>query len=228
MHRKKNCIYFALQSTFNSTEIMSNSKEHLQTISEIRSMMERSSRFISLSGLSGIFAGVFALCGAYAAYIKLNSLDGMYRLLNNNAFADVIIFLLSDALIVLIASITFGIALTIRNSKKKSIKIWDATAKRLLWNLLIPLITGGFFCLILLYHNLVGLVPPATLLFYGLALINASKYTLNDIRYLGICEIILGLIASLYMGYGLFFWAAGFGVLHIVYGTLMYYKYERN
>lgn len=207
---------------------MTDSKEHLQTITDIRSMMERSSRFISLSGLSGVFAGIFALCGAYAAYIKLNSLNGIYRLLDSNALMDVVIYLLVDASLVLATSIAVGVILTIRNSKKKGIKIWDTTSKRLLINLLIPLITGGLFCLVLLYHGLVGLVAPSSLLFYGLALINASKYTLNDIRYLGICEIALGLIASLYSGYGLFFWAAGFGVLHIVYGAVMYYKYERN
>jgi hypothetical protein len=44
---------------------------------------------------------------------------------------------------------------------------------------------------------------------------------------LGICEIGLGLIASIYMGYGLLFWAVGFGVLHIIYGIVMYMKYER-
>ena len=225
--RIKKSVYFAVQSTFNSVN-MENSKEHLQTITDIRSMMERSSRFISLSGLSGIFAGIFALLGAYAAYIKLNSVNGIYRLLDKEALFDVIIFLLTDALLVLIASLTVGILLTIRNSKKKGIKIWDTTSKRLLLNLLIPLITGGLFCLVLLYHGLVGLVAPATLLFYGLALINASKYTLNDIRYLGICEIVLGLTASLFIGYGLFFWAAGFGVLHIIYGAMMYFKYERN
>ena len=206
---------------------MKDSKEHLQTITEIRSMMERSSRFISLSGLSGIFAGVFALCGAYAAYIKLNSLNGMYRLLDSNSFTDVVIYLLVDASIVLVASLTLGIILTMRNSKKKGIKIWDATSKRLFLNLMIPLVAGGLFCLVLLYHGLVGLVAPATLLFYGLALINASKYTLNDIRYLGILEIALGLIASIYIGYGLLFWAFGFGILHIVYGIVMYNKYEK-
>ena len=207
---------------------MTDSKEHLQSLTEIRSMMERSSRFISLSGLSGIFAGIFALCGAYAAYLKLNSLNGIYRLLDGNALMDIVIYLLVDASLVLAASLTVGVILTIRNSKKKGIKIWDTTSKRLLINLLIPLITGGLFCLVLLYHGLVGLVAPSSLIFYGLALINASKYTLNDIRYLGFCEIALGLIASLYIGYGLFFWAAGFGVLHIVYGAVMYYKYERD
>jgi hypothetical protein len=59
-------------------------------------------------------------------------------------------------------------------------------------------------------------------------LINASKYTFNDIRYLGFCEIILGLGAAVYVGYGLYFWALGFGILHIIYGAMMYYKYERK
>lgn len=207
---------------------MTNSVEHLKAITDIRTMMERSSRCISLSGLSGVFAGIFALCGAYAAFVKLNSLNGIYRLLDNSAFMDVIIYLLVDAAIVLTASVFIGVFLTIRNSKKRGVKIWDATSQRLLINLLIPLVAGGLFCLVLLYHGLVGLVAPATLLFYGLGLINASKYTFNDIRYLGFCEILLGLLASVFMGYSIYFWAAGFGVLHIIYGAVMYFKYERN
>jgi hypothetical protein len=65
------------------------------------------------------------------------------------------------------------------------------------------------------------------LIFYGLALINASKYTYNDIRYLGISELLIGLCSTLFLGYGLFFWAAGFGLAHIVYGALMYFKYDK-
>ena len=127
----------------------------------------------------------------------------------------------------MVASIVVGLILTWRSAKKNGQTIWDATAKRMLINLMIPLVTGGFFCMILLMHGLIGLVAPVTLIFYGLALINGSKYTLDDIRYLGICEIILGLLASIFIGYGLLFWAIGFGVLHIVYGMLMYNKYER-
>lgn len=207
---------------------MDEQKEHLQALTDIRSMMERSSRFISLSGLSGIFSGVFALTGAYAAWCKLNSLNMNYRSLNGENFMDIIIYLFVDACIVLALSLAVGTILTIRNSRKKGLKIWDSTAKRLLINLMIPLATGGLFCLVLLYHGLVGLVAPATLIFYGLALINASKYTFNDIRYLGCLEILIGLMASLYIGYGLYFWALGFGVLHIVYGAVMYFKYERG
>jgi hypothetical protein len=214
---------------------MEDQKEHLQALSDIRSMMERSSRFISLSGLSGIFAGTFALIGAYLAYARMGSYSENYRSMiqmDRNGRLELVDEMLNYLFIVaacvLIASLLVGTLLTMRNSKKRGIKVWDSTAKRLLINLAIPLVTGGLFCLIMLYHGDIGLIAPATLIFYGLALINASKYTFNDIRYLGILEIILGLVSSLYIGYGLFFWAFGFGILHIVYGAVMYFKYERK
>jgi hypothetical protein len=207
---------------------MTNSKEHLQAITEIRSMMERSSRCISLSGLSGVFAGIFALIGAFLAFDRFEHSTENYRAMGGEELIGVTIYFLQIAVAVLFSSLLVGTLLTIRNSKRKGLKVWDNSAKRLLINLAIPLFAGGLFCIVLLYHGIIGLVAPATLIFYGLALVNASKYTFNDIRYLGLCEIILGLAGSLFIGYGLLFWAFGFGVLHIIYGALMYYKYERN
>jgi hypothetical protein len=101
-------------------------------------------------------------------------------------------------------------------------------AKLTIINLFIPLFVGGVFCMILLSHHLIYLIAPTTLLFYGLALFNAGKYTLKEVRYLGLTEMLLGLFASYYAGYGLLFWALGFGILHIIYGTVMYFKYERS
>lgn len=212
---------------------MDKQNAHLETLSEIRSLMERSSRFISLSGLSGVFAGVFALLGALAAYIHLdlniNSSRYYEYAINANGETNTgfYTFFFTDAICVLIAALVVGSILTMKKAKQKGQAIWDSTAKRLLINLLIPLVAGGLFCLVLLYHGLVGLVAPATLIFYGMGLLNASKYTLNDIRYLGVMEILLGLVASVYIGYGLLFWAVGFGLLHIIYGIVMYYKYEK-
>jgi hypothetical protein len=208
-----------IQSTF----CMQEKTDYLKDISEIRSIMERSSRFISLSGLSGVMAGIYALIGAYIAYQILHTGGGEVY----GRSAHVISYLLIDAVIVLILAIGTGIWLTTRRAKQQNLKIWDSTARRLVINLLIPLVTGGLFSLIMLYRGYAGMVAPAMLIFYGLALINASKYTLSDVRYLGICEIILGLCASIYAGYSLLFWALGFGLLHIVYGTVMYFKYER-
>ncbi len=210
-------------------------ENHLKTLSEIRSLMERSSRFISLSGLSGVAAGLFALAGATAVYIYL----GVTPFENKKTYyeiaasadkwgVDYVSFFLGTGLVVLIGAICSGIYFTTRKAKRKGQPIWDSLSKRLLINLAIPLIAGGLFCVALFQHGLAGLIAPTTLIFYGLALVNASKFTLHDIYYLGMLEIGLGLIAVFNLGYGLEFWAIGFGVLHILYGMMMYWKYEKS
>jgi len=203
-------------------------KDYLKDITEIRSMMESSSRFISLSGLSGVFAGIYALAGAYFAYDLLYSKYQFFgaRLLGDIAFNDMALLILDMGMVLLLTLIT-GIILTTRKAKKQGLKTWDKVTRRLIVNLFIPLIVGGLFCVALVLHGGIALVAPATLIFYGLALLNASKYTLRDIRFLGLSEIALGLVASFMAGYGLIFWSVGFGLLHIVYGLLMYIKYER-
>lgn len=202
----------------------------IETLTEIRQLMERSSRFISLSGLSGVFAGLYALTGAYVAYQYLHlsvAFSRKYLYADGRSFNDFVAFLVGDALLVLVLAIGTGIFLTTQKAKKDGNSLFDKSAKKLLINLCIPLVCGGLLCVSMLFHRVFGFIAPAMLIFYGLALIHASKYTLDTIRYLGFAEIALGLISSVFIGYGLFFWALGFGVLHIVYGTFMYFKYER-
>ena len=212
---------------------MTEKQQHLDDISQIRQMMERSSRFLSLSGFSGIFIGIFALIGAAVAYWYLGmnfTISPDYsigREINGNIRRSFYNFFFTDAIIVLLASLLAAFYFSAKKARKKGYTLWDGTAKRLLLNLFIPLIAGGIFSLILLYHGVVGFVAPVTLIFYGMALLNASKYTYDDIRALGLCEIGLGLLASFLLGYGLLFWAIGFGVLHIIYGILLYTKYEK-
>lgn len=209
---------------------MNNQEEQLNALSDIRKMMDRSSRFISLSGLSGVFAGIIALIGAYFAHSELkNYFAGNYGY-GVDASLTIEFKLVTIGISVLLIALAGGLFFTYRQSKKKQLPIWDKTAKNLLINLFIPLATGGLFIIALLINhpNAIGLIAPSCLLFYGLSLINASKYTYTDIRFLGIFEIILGLIAMFNIGYGLYFWAFGFGILHVFYGLLMYFKYERT
>ena len=208
---------------------MNSKEEQLNALSDIRNMMDRSSRFISLSGLSGVFAGIIALIGAYFAHNEVkNYLSGGYGY-GNDADLTLEFELLKLGVIVLMIALAGGMLFTYRQSVKKKLPIWDKTAKNLILNLAIPLVSGGIFIISLLLNhpNAVALIAPSCLVFYGLALINASKYTYSDIRFLGICEVTLGLIAVFNIGYGLYFWAFGFGVLHIIYGSIMYFKYER-
>ena len=203
-------------------------EDQLEALHEIRNIMDRSSRFISLSGLSGVFAGLSALIGSAVVkwYFSQHNIN-YYQDLGSNLTHENILFLLAIAITILVFAFCTAAYFTVRNARKKKQGIWDNQSRRLLLNLAIPLAAGGAFCAILIYHHILFLVAPAMLIFYGLALLNGSKYTLSDIRYLGIFEIVLGLFASIFAGYGLTLWTVGFGMLHIVYGALVYFKYER-
>lgn len=202
----------------------------LETLRDIKQMMERSSRFISLSGLSGIAAGVFALIGAYFAYDIINAYYIRFNEegYSNAEFHKLKMNLLVLAAAVLLAALVSAFYFTWRRAKQNHLPVWDITTKRLVINILIPLVTGGLFILAILQNDEWRFVAPACLIFYGLALVHASKYTLTDVRYLGYCEIILGLLNTQFVGYGLYFWAAGFGVLHIIYGFAMWWKHEKS
>jgi hypothetical protein len=202
--------------------------EYEKDLASIRTMMERSVKFISLSGLSGVMSGIYAILGAVAAYFMIH-----YPIspLNQRVYSindyETLTQLTLIALVVLIASLATGFWFSARKAKKYNEKLWNVTTKKLLINLSIPLLTGGVFILILLYTGHFGVAAPASLVFYGLALIQGSANMYDEVRYLGICEIILGLVSALFPGYGLIFWVIGFGVMHIVYGTIMHNKYDR-
>jgi hypothetical protein len=209
----------------------------LQTIQDIKRMMERSSRFISLSGWSGISAGICALGGAYAAYQRLevfhNAAGGSVEYggpVDTRSY-DLLKLLKND--LIWIAVITFAAAFisaflfTWLRSRKNGTPIWDRTVQRLAWNTILPMVAGAVFLFRGMELDQYNLVAPGCLIFYGLALVNASKYTLGEIRYLGYGQLVLGIINLWMLNDGLYFWAAGFGVLHIVYGALMWWKYER-
>jgi predicted lysophospholipase L1 biosynthesis ABC-type transport system permease subunit len=210
---------------------MDSSNRPLETLSEIRDLMQRSSKFLSLSGLSGISAGIVALIGALVAYLRLKTDAFSYEStshLSELTRGEMMRFVLIDGTIVLVVALTLGMFFTIRKAQKVGQPIWNSTSKRLIVSLIIPLITGGVFCLAMFYRGILWVSFPATLIFYGLALLNASKYTVRDLEYLGISEVVLGLISLFLTGYNLLVWAIGFGVLNIIYGAVMYFKYDRK
>lgn len=208
---------------------LSNPGEDLQAI---RDIMERSSRFLSLSGLSGIFAGICALAGAAVAWLlypdalQLSSIPATpgthVGLAGNNLF-----YLALIALLVLVAAALGATWFSFRKARKAGQPFWTLSTRRLLIHLLIPMAVGGIFTIILLYRNHPELAACAMLVFYGLALVNAGKFTFGEIHYLGLTEILLGFLAGIFVQYGFWLWATGFGLMHIIYGAVMYYRHER-
>ncbi|MFZ1783568.1 MAG: hypothetical protein WAU23_00055 [Ferruginibacter sp.] len=224
--------YFVFQSAF----YMDKQQQPLEDLQHIKKMMERSSRFISLSGLSGIAAGVCALAGAWFAnqVIVENGGPSGYRDVVSRTFQAESLRDFMGHRLFQIAGFTFVAALflaflfTYLRSKKDKIPMWGATAQRLMINVAIPMAVGGIYLYKLMQFGNYGLIAPGCLIFYGLALVNAGKYTLGEVRYLGYCQLLLGIINCWFVGYGLYFWAMGFGVLHIIYGGLMWYRYEKS
>jgi hypothetical protein len=211
---------------------MDNKSNYSDDLKVIKKMMEESSRFLSLSGLSGIFAGLAALAGGVAAhFIILNTkssiMEGAIISLSIRESGKLTTLLLADAVIVLLLALGGAFYFSQKKSEKKGLRFWTPVSKRLIINLFVPLIAGGFFILLLYIADQWLMIVPAMLIFYGLALVNAGKFTYDEIFYLGITEIITGILAGIFQGSPLFFWVFGFGILHIGYGLFMYRKYER-
>ncbi len=208
---------------------MKTEQEYIQDLTEIRSMMERSTKFLSLTGWSGIMAGIYALAGAFVAHnwLAYDTVHYVKRSVDAGIFTDVNLKLLMLAALVLALAVGTAAVLSIRKAGRSGQKFWNAAARRLLINMAIPLATGGICILIMLSKGLTAFVAPLTLIFYGLALFNAGKFTYEEIRQLGIFNIILGLLAAYFTTYGLLFWALGFGLMHIIYGIAMHIKYEK-
>ena len=209
-------------------------RDYLNDISEIKTMMSRSSRFMSLSGLSGILAGIYALVAATYAHFRITEVSAYTA--NSNVGEAIGRFLLSydaigdlmlAALLTLALALLTGAFLTIKKAKKRNEQLWNPVSKRLLFNFAVPLVAGGLFSLVLLQYEFIGLVAPTTLIFYGLALLNASKFTVGDIKYLGLANLLIGLVATQFIGFGIYFWALGFGIFHIIYGIILYNKYDK-
>jgi uncharacterized membrane protein len=208
---------------------MKDQPDYIKDIAEMRSMMERSSKFLSLSGLAGIMAGIYALAGAYIAYavFDFNPGQDVYNPSQPASVSTDLLKVVFLAFLILILSIGTAVFLSHRKAVKRSEKFWDATARRVLINMAVPLIAGGLLILVLMAKGLIGFMAPFTLLFYGLALYNAGKFTYDEVKSLGLIQIGLGLIGCCFVEYGLLCWAIGFGLVHIIYGIYLHYRYER-
>lgn len=208
---------------------MDNDEKQLEAIQDIRKMMKESSKFLSLSGLAGVAAGSYALVGAYAANSLLQTDPVAGYIADENPSALTLVFRLSMiGMAVLTASVVTAYVLSAQKARRLNQVLFDHTSRKVFWSMAVPLAVGGVFCFSLLYHQEFLLLCPAMLLFYGMALLNSSKYTMPDIRYLALLQICLGLLAGFIPEYGLLIWSAGFGVLHIIYGLIMWSKYDRQ
>ena len=152
---------------------MSEDQQSLQDLQHIKQMMERSSRFISLSGLSGIAAGICALLGAWFSfdyvvgrkdYIIDRTLAVSQVAVNDYAIIfNTTLFWIAAATFV--TSLLSAFVFTWIKSKKQGTPVWGSSAQRLLINVSIPLVTGGVYLFHLIHFGTFGLIAPGCLIF---------------------------------------------------------------
>ncbi|SDM64313.1 hypothetical protein SAMN05421823_11818 [Catalinimonas alkaloidigena] len=200
----------------------------LDTLHEIRQLMERTTRFTSLSGRAGMGVGVCALVGMAVLgwHFRSHHLSYTQFMQGELPAASVrwVVGVMSGVFICAVASTFY---FTFRNAQGTGQSLWQRQGQRFWLSLALPLTIGGAFCGALVYHGLFALLAPASLLFYGLALLHSSRYTFRGIRYLGWGEVLLGLASCFWIEQAPWCWTLGFGVLHILYGGTLFYTTER-
>jgi len=208
---------------------MKTEQEYIKDLSDIRHMMEKSTKFLSLAGWSGIMAGIYALAGVFVVYRLFDLNEGVvfYHAISSQEIPSYIFKLIAVASIVLLLAIGTCIFLSYKKAQKNNEVLWNKTTRRLVLNMAIPLVAGGILILMLIDKGFYGLMAPLTLIFYGLSLVNASRFTFDELRYMGILEIMLGLLSVYFISFSLVLWSVGFGILHIIYGIYMHWRYER-
>ena len=132
------------------------------------------------------------------------------------------------ASLVLVAAAVTACILSYYKSKKTGQKFFSRLTYRALWNFSLPMLTGGVLCISIMMHEYYDILASVMLLFYGLALVNVSKFTYSSIVWLGYAFICLGVVDCFWEGHSLLFWTIGFGGFHILYGILFYLHYERK
>lgn len=213
-----------MKSTF-----MMEQQDYFRDIADIRSMMERTTKFLSLSGWAGVMAGIYALAGAYIAYsvLEFNPDAVNYAYVSQEGLSGGFVKLIVLGFLILVLAIATAIYFSKQKADQRNEKIWNATSRRLISNMAVPLFTGGLLILIFISKGLLGLIAPMTLLFYGISIYLAGRFTYAEVKAMGLIQIILGLLAACFIEYSILLWALGFGVLHIIYGGYLHFKYEK-
>lgn len=207
--------YFEIQSTFMDKE------SALKDLYEINSIIDRSKRYTSISGVSIGIAGVFAIIGLFMANGVLKGEFGNFTTSQRELVCMYIFGL------VLVLSLLVMFILSSFKSVKSGEKIWNDKALKCLYSFFYPIATGGILSFLSYQNQQSDVVLSIQLIFYGLACIAGSPFSFKEFKWLGIGCLILGITSVVFPYYNLIFWGIGFGLFNIGYGLYIHFKYEK-
>ncbi|MEW6510686.1 MAG: hypothetical protein AB1428_06960 [Bacteroidota bacterium] len=184
---------------------------------DLRSATAQPTRLLTLTGLPGILAGLIGTGGAAGAHAVVTSEGGEASKIGFIALIG------AGAALLTIGCSAFHSARRLSHWGKTA---WSAADREVVREMATPLLAGLMFTAVLVMHRMFMAIPGSLLVFYGLSLDAAAKATRPEVRWLAWIEIALGMIAFVFTEHALTYWAVGFGISHILYGGLMYFKDE--
>jgi len=175
----------------------------------IRSAMERAGAFTAVPGVGGLVLGCTALAVAVLARGLANTRIWLAAWLGEAILACLI-----------------GVGAAAHKSHKAGMPLLSGPGRKFLLGFAPPLLAGALLTLTLFREGLPGLLPGVWLLLYGAGVLCGGAASVKVIPVMGICFMAVG-AAALFApaAWGNLFLAAGFGGLHILFGTLITVKY---
>ena len=171
----------------------------------IRETMERSAAFTAVSGWGQVLLGLTALAAAWLAARQAAP------------FAWLRVWL-AEALL----AVAIGLLSCTWKANLRGLPLFSGPARKVIFGLAPPLIAGAFLTFALFRSGSVSALPATWLLLYGAGIMTGGSYSVPIVPVMGICFMVLGGLTALApAAWSTYFLAAGFGGLHIIFGTII-------
>lgn len=175
----------------------------------IRETMERASAFTAVPGWGQVAIGVTAIAATFVAA----------RQASPRAWLGVWI---AEAII----SLLIAGWLMDRKARRLGVPLFSGPGRKVAFSLSPPMIVGALLTVALFRAGLLGVIPAVWLLLYGTGVVTGGMYSVGVVPIMGLCFMLLGAV-GLFVPAAIENWlmAAGFGGLHIVFGSIIARKY---
>ena len=181
--------------------------------------MEQGKSYFSLKSLSGILIGIYGLATVYLID-KLTSGEGSgIEMVSQLPILFLQIGITAIAVVFIIISLFTLWIRAKRRAKSEGKKLWNTSNKKIRLQTLITLLVLIVVIIVIANQGYYSLVTPISLFFYGLFLLNLSRFSSKGLVFLSIGEVLLGVAAYMIYDKEIFFLALGFGLLPIIYGA---------
>jgi hypothetical protein len=175
----------------------------------IRETMERAGSFTAVPGWGGVAMGASALIAAGVAAYQPSLERWLATWLLEAAFAMVLAVLAIQ-----------------RKAKLAQVPVLSAPARRFVLSFAPPLIVGGLLTAVLYRAGILAAIPGTWLLLYGTGVVTGGAFSVRVVPVMGLCFMFIGAMALFCpFTWGNALLAAGFGGLHLVFGTIIARRY---